>query len=52
MQRPIAGGGGKIWSTLSQYAELVQMVEKESAPDGPRLFVSHVSPGKEPIFVR
>ena len=43
MQRPIAGGGGKIWSTLSQYAELVQMVEKESAPDGPRLFVSHVS---------
>jgi predicted phosphodiesterase len=49
MQRPIAGGGGKIWSTLSQYAELVQTVEKESAPGGPRLFVSHVSPGKEPF---
>jgi len=49
MQRPIAGGGGKIWSTLSQYAELVQTVEKESHPDGPRLFVSHVSPGKEPF---
>lgn len=49
MQRPFAGGGGKIWSTLSQYADLVQTVEKESAPGGPRLFVSHVSPGKEPF---
>ncbi len=49
MQRPFAGGGGKIWSTLSQYADLVQTVEKESASGGPRLFVSHVSPGKEPF---
>lgn len=49
MQRPIAGGGGKIWSTLSQYAELVEAVDKDGPPAGPRLFVSHVSPGKEPF---
>jgi hypothetical protein len=49
MQRPIAGGGGKIWSTLSQYAELVEAVDRDGPPAGPRLFVSHVSPGKEPF---
>ncbi|MCD6485708.1 MAG: metallophosphoesterase [Syntrophobacterales bacterium] len=49
MQRPIAGGGGKIWSTLSQYADLVKTVEKNAEPTGPRIFVSHVSPGKEPF---
>lgn len=47
MQRPIAGGGGKIWSTLSQYAELVEAVDRDAPPTGPRLFVSHLSPGKE-----
>ena len=49
MQRPIAGGGGKIWSTLSQYAELVEAVDRDAPPTGPRLFVSHLSPGKEPF---
>jgi len=49
MQRPIAGGGGKIWNTLSQYAELVETAENDRTPGGPRLFVSHVSPGKEPF---
>ncbi len=49
MQRPIAGGGGKIWSTLSQYAELVETIDRDAPPTGPRLFVSHVSPGKEPF---
>jgi predicted phosphodiesterase len=49
MQRPIAGGGGKIWSTLSQYVDLIKTVEKEETPTGPSLFVSHVSPGKEPF---
>jgi predicted phosphodiesterase len=49
MQRPIAGGGGKIWSTLSQYADLVETVEKDGEPEGPRIFVSHVSPGREPF---
>ena len=49
MKRPIAGGGGKIWSTLSQYAELVETVDRDAPSGGPRLFVSHVSPGKEPF---
>ena len=49
MQRPIAGGGGKIWSTLSQYADLVETVEKDAGPTETRIFVSHVSPGKEPF---
>ncbi len=49
MQRPLAGGGGKIWSTLSQYSDLVETVEKDADRTGPRIFVSHVSPGKEPF---
>jgi predicted phosphodiesterase len=49
MQKPIAGGGGKIWSTVSQYADLVETVEKNTTVSGPHIFVSHVSPGKEPF---
>lgn len=50
LQRPLAGGSGRIWSTLSQYADLVETVEREPEPSGPRIFVSHVSPGKEPFI--
>mgnify|MGYP002681604205 CR=1 FL=1 len=49
MQRPIAGGGGKIWSALSQFSDLIQTVERDAAPAMVRIFVSHVSPGKEPF---
>jgi len=49
MQSPIAGGGGKIWSTLSQYADLVETVNDNEAATGTRIFVSHVSPGTEPF---
>jgi len=49
MQKPIAGGGGKVWSTVSQYADLVETVERYATVTGPRIFVSHVSPGKEPF---
>jgi len=49
MQQPIAGGEGKIWSTLSQYADLVDAVERDAASGKVRIFVSHVSPGKEPF---
>jgi predicted phosphodiesterase len=49
MQSPIAGGGGKIWSTLSQYADLVKTVGKNVGSTKTRIFVSHVSPGKEPF---
>ena len=54
MQSPVAGGGGKIWSTLSQYCDLVETAGVEPAgmvdpPTGLRIFVSHLSPGKEPF---
>lgn len=49
MQRPIAGGAGKIWNTLSQYVDLIETVESETDRSEPRICVSHVSPGKEPF---
>ena len=49
MQSPIAGGGGKVWTTLSQYADLVRTIDNAGDWPGPRIFVSHVSPGKEPF---
>lgn len=49
MQRPIAGGAGKIWSTLSQYFDLIENTEKETDNSKIRICVSHVSPGKEPF---
>lgn len=45
IQSPIAGGGGKVWTTLSQYTDLVRTVDNAGDWPGPRLFVSHVSPG-------
>jgi len=50
LQKPIAGGGGKIWSTLSQYADVVRRADAETESTGLRIFVSHVSPGKEPFI--
>lgn len=50
LHKPIAGGGGRVWSTLSQYADLVRMIDRESQATGIRIFVSHVSPGKEPFI--
>jgi len=49
LQKPIAGGGGKVWSTLFQYADLVKTVDDVKDWPGLRLFVSHLSPGKEPF---
>ena len=49
LQRPIAGGGGKIWSTLSEFSDLVRATDRIGKPAGPRIFVSHVSPGVEPF---
>jgi len=45
----LAGGAGKIWGTLSQYRELVELADRAAQSPGPRIFVSHVSPGKEPF---
>ncbi len=50
IQHPIAGGAGRIWSTLHQYSDLIKTVEKEKDFSGPRICVSHVSPGKEPFM--
>ncbi len=49
-QQPIAGGGGKVWSVLGQYARLLEAVRRSAVPGEQRLLVSHVSPGKEPFI--
>lgn len=47
--KPIAGNGGKVWSTLHQFGALYKQVKHT---DKPSIFVSHVSPGKEPLLVQ
>lgn len=49
LDKPIAGRGGKVWSTLHQFGVLYKKLEKKSKPS---VFVSHVSPGKEPLLTR
>lgn len=49
LQRPIAGQSGKVWATLHQFGVLYKKLEKKSKPS---IFVSHVSPGKEPLLTR
>lgn len=48
--RAIAGYGGKIWSTLDQIGALLAIAESDRSPT--KIFVSHVSPGKEPLLIR
>jgi predicted phosphodiesterase len=48
-KQPIAGNAGKVWATLHQFGVLYQKLEKKSKPS---IFVSHVSPGKEPLLTR
>ncbi|MBN9286305.1 MAG: hypothetical protein BGO43_01140 [Gammaproteobacteria bacterium 39-13] len=49
LQKPIAGTSGKVWATLHQFGVLYQNLEDKSKPS---VFVSHVSPGKEPLLTR
>ncbi len=49
LNKPIAGGAGKVWVTLHQFGELYQKLEDKTKPS---IFVSHVSPGKEPLLTR
>src|SRR5262249_17002713 len=49
LDKPIAGRAGKVWSALHQFGVLYKNLEKKSKPS---IFVSHVSPGKEPLLVR
>lgn len=46
---PIAGNAGKVWSTLHQFGVLYKNVGHKGKPS---IFVSHVSPGKEPLLTR
>jgi predicted phosphodiesterase len=46
---PIAGHGGKVWSTLHQFGVLYNQIKHKNEPS---IFVSHVSPGKEPLLTR
>ena len=46
-QLPIAGGGGRVWSTFSQYLGLLEVVQGNAQAGERRLFVSHVSSGRE-----
>lgn len=47
--QPIAGNGGKVWTTLHQFGVLYKQLKNK---DKPSIFVSHVSPGKEPLLSR
>lgn len=47
--KPIVGNGGKVWSTLHQFGVLYNQVKNKNEPS---IFVSHVSPGKEPLLTR
>ena len=47
--RPVAGGGGRVWSTLSQFGRLIETAGPKQAGEV-RVLVTHVSPGKEPLI--
>lgn len=49
LRQPIAGTAGKVWGTLHQFGALYQKLKNKSEPS---VFVSHVSPGKEPLLAR
>lgn len=49
LSKPVAGSSGKVWATLHQFGVLYQKLQSK---DEPSVFVSHVSPGKEPLLTR
>lgn len=49
LRQPIAGTAGKVWGTLHQFGVLYQKLKNKSESS---IFVSHVSPGKEPLLTR
>lgn len=48
---PLAGEGGKIWTTLAQIGMLAQTMSAPRERDEVRVLVSHLSPGKEPLLI-
>ncbi len=49
---PLAGQGGKIWTTLVQLGALAEAMQRPKAPGSVRVLVSHLSPGREPLLVQ
>ena len=47
---PLAGEGGKLWTTLAQIGRLAQTIEALPQANETRVFVTHVSPGRETIL--
>lgn len=48
---PLAGRGGKIWTTLAQIGALAAAMKRPKQPGTARVLVSHLSPGREPLLV-
>lgn len=48
---PLAGSGGKIWTTLAQIGALAAAMQRAEKGDAVRVLVSHLSPGREPLLV-
>lgn len=48
---PLAGEGGKIWTTLAQIGKLAQCMAIPKEKGEARILISHLSPGKEPLLI-
>lgn len=51
-EEDLGGNSGKVWSTLEQYARLYEQVKLLPEANEIRIFVTHVSPGKELLLER
>jgi predicted phosphodiesterase len=49
---PLAGEGGKIWTTLAQIGRLAAILDAPRPPGSVRVLVSHLSPGREPLLTQ
>ena len=47
---PLAGRGGKVWTTLAQIGELAAAMMRPKERAAARVLVSHLSPGREPLL--
>jgi predicted phosphodiesterase len=48
---PLAGRGGKVWTTLAQIGGLAAAMQRPKEQGTARVLVSHLSPGREPLLV-
>lgn len=48
---PLAGTGGKVWTTLAQIGGLAAAMQRPKEGGAVRVLVSHLSPGREPLLV-